>query len=284
MTQNIVSRLKALAKPIYLATLAGWTQARWHFRRPGRAHGLPHPIVISLTSYPKRYDVLALTLKTLMTQTVAADTVILWIADKDMDALPESVRALEKQGLTIRATDDLRSYKKIIPALAAYADSIIITADDDVYYPNTWLETFRKAYRPGERAALAYRAHRMRFDGNTLAPYDSWQFEITDLDPGKDIFFTGVGGVLYPPGLLHPDTTDVERLTQLCPSTDDVWLNWMVRLNGGTVRKIGEKLRFQEWPGSQAVALQNSNRGDTGGNDQQIAKMVEHYGMVGIQR
>ena len=284
MADSILSRPRALAKHLYLSGLAGWADLRWRFRKPGKPHGLPQPLVISLTSYPKRYDALALTLKTLMSQTVAADSVVLWIAEKDMAALPASVRQLQEQGLSIRATDDLRSYKKIIQAMKAHADSFILTADDDVYYPATWLETFCTAYRPGERTALAYRAHRMRFQGGQLAPYDSWEFEITDPEPGPDVFFTGVGGVLYPPGLLHPDTTDVARLMQLCPSTDDVWLNWMVRLNGGTVRKIGARMRFREWPGSQATALQNSNRGDTGGNDQQIANIIGTYGLPGFDQ
>jgi hypothetical protein len=282
MTRNLASSVKALAKPFWLAGLAQWVELRWRFRRRGKPHRLPNRLVVSLTSYPKRFDVLHLTLKTLMTQTVAADVTILWIAHEDIDKLPANVRALEKDGLTIRATEDLRSYKKIIPALAEYKDAFIVTADDDVYYPSDWLQTFCEAYAPGEKAALSYRAHRMAFDGNKLAPYDSWTFEISDPKPGADVFFTGVGGVFYPPDILHADVGKISLLKELCPTTDDVWLNWMVRLNGAQVRKIGPKRRFHEWPGSQGVALQNSNRGGDGGNDRQIANIVNVYGLPGI--
>lgn len=284
MARSLASSAKAFLKPAWLAALAGWVEARWRFRRPGKPHGLPGRLVVSLTSYPKRFDVLHLTLKTLLAQTAAADATILWIAHEDMGKLPANVRALEKHGLTIRATEDLRSYKKIIPALAEYADAFIVTADDDVYYPAGWLETFCEAYVPGEKAALSYRAHRMAFDGAALAPYDSWSFEITDPKPGADIFFTGVGGVFYPPDILHADAGNVGLLQKLCPTTDDVWLNWMVRLNGAQVRKIGPKVRFHEWPGSQGVALQNGNRGGEGGNDRQIANIVGVYGLPGIDR
>ncbi len=282
MAQSLASSLKTFAKPIWLAALARWVEVRWRLRRPGKPHGLPGRLVVSLTSYPKRFDVLHLTLKALLTQTVATDATILWIAHKHMDKLPDNVRALEKHGLTIRATEDLRSYKKIVPALAEYRDAFIVTADDDVYYASNWLKTFCDAYVPGEKTALSYRAHRMAFDGNALAPYDSWTFEITDLKPGADIFFTGVGGVFYPPDILHADAANVSLLQQLCPTTDDVWLNWMVRLNGAQVRKIGPKVRFHEWPGSQGVALQNSNRGGDGGNDRQIANIVNVYGLPGV--
>lgn len=284
MARKLASSIKTIIKPLGLYALALWVQWRWRLRRPGRAHGLPGRLVVSLTSYPKRFDVLHLTLKTLLTQTVSADATILWIAHADMALLPAEVTALEGQGLTIRATDDLRSYKKIIPALAEYGDAFILTADDDVYYPAAWLADFCHAYTPGEKAALSYRAHRMAFDGDRVAPYDSWSFEIDDRRPACDVFFTGVGGVLYPPGIFHPDVNDVTRLQQLCPTTDDVWLNWMVRLNGAHVRKIGPRRRFYEWPGSQGVALQNSNRGGDGGNDQQIANIVRVYGLAGTKR
>lgn len=273
--------LKTAIKPAFMKGLELWTRLRWRARRKAPPHGLPSRLIVSLTSYPKRYDVLDLTLKTLLTQDVAADAVILWIAHKDMAALPESVRALEKHGLTIRATDDLRSYKKIVPVLVENPDAIVLTADDDVYYPPFWLRHFVEAYRPGVAEVLCYRAHRMARNGDGFLPYDQWQFEIPEPEAGPDVFFTGVGGVLYPPGVLPPQTLDIEQLTALCPTTDDVWLNWMARLNGATVRKIGKKLRFYEWPGSQGVALQNINRGGSSGNDEQIAKISEVYPLPG---
>lgn len=274
--------LKSAAKPAFMVALGAAVDARWALWRPGKPHGLPARLIVSLTSYPKRFDVLAPTLKTLLTQSVAPDAVVLWIAHQDVAALPPEVRKLESQGLVIRATDDLQSYKKIIPALAEYGDAFIITADDDVYYPRGWLETFTTAYVPGEKAALSYRAHRMIFSGRGLAPYSDWIFEIAELAPGNEVFFTGVGGVLYPPGLLHPDVMNVDLLRELCPRGDDIWLNWMVRLNGGTVRKVGPKQRFYEWPGSQGSALQNNNLAN-GGNDQQLARIIEVYGIPGVK-
>lgn len=283
MIRTLKQEAKALVRPAYLRGLAAWTTLRMGFLKPGAAHSLPHRLVVSLTSYPKRFDVLHLTIKSILAQDMAADVVVLWVAHGDMDQLPANIRRLERHGLTIRATDDLRSYKKIIPTLAEYGDAFIVTADDDVYYPRHWLRTFCEAYRPGEREVLCYRAHRMAFDGEALAPYDSWSFEITDTEPAPDVFFTGVGGVFYPPGIFHEDVADRARLMELCPSTDDVWLNWMVRLGGAKIRKVGRRQRFHEWQGSQAVALQNTNRFATAGNDQQIANIIRAYGYAGVR-
>lgn len=283
MAETLTRKAKALAKPAYLSGLAAWTNLRMGFLKPGARHKLPHRLVVSLTSYPKRFDVLHLTIKSLLAQDMAADVVVLWVAHDDLRKLPQNVRALEERGLTIRATDDLRSYKKIIPALEAYGDAFIVTADDDVYYPRRWLRTFCEAYRANEREVLCYRAHRILLDEHGVAPYADWTFEITDTEPAADIFFTGVGGVFYPPGIFHADVADQARLMELCPSTDDVWLNWMVRLGGARIRKVGPRLRFHEWGGSQAVALQNTNRFGTSGNDQQLANIIRAYGYAGVR-
>ncbi len=276
--------IKSLLKPLFMKALVGAVATRWRSRAPGRAHGLPARLVVTLTSYPKRFDVLELTLKTLLTQSVQPDAVLLWIAHGDMAQLPKGVLALQQDGLTIRATEDLRSYKKIVPALAEFADAFLVTADDDVYYQKDWLRIFCEAYRAGDKTVLAQRAHRMVVESGQLLPYDQWPFEISDPKPGWDVFFTGVGGVFYPPGSLHADVGDVATLLALCPNGDDIWLNWMTRLAGNKVRKVGTRSRFYEWPGSQGVALQNTNRAGGGGNDRQFAAIIERYGIPGFAK
>jgi hypothetical protein len=275
----VLTSLKLFLKPAFMKALEAWTHLRWRQRKTAARHGLPHRLVVSLTSYPKRYDVLELTLKTILMQDQAPDAVVLWIAHADIAALPASIRRLEQDGLTIRATDDLRSYKKILPALRDYGDAIIVTADDDVYYPPSWLRRLTEEYRPGVAEVLCHRAHLTRKSGDGFEPYDRWHFNIRTASNAPEVFFTGVGGVLYPPGILHPDAQDIAKILELCPTTDDVWLNWMVRLNGATVRRVSRWIRFYEWSGSQGVALQNSNRGDNGGNDAQIANLVRVYGI-----
>ena len=275
----MLSKLKLMAKPAFMRALEAWTQMRWRRRIVAPRHGLPHRLIVSLTSYPKRYDVLELTLKTILTQDQSPDAVVLWIAHRDLEALPASITVLAQDGLTIRATDDLRSYKKIIPALGEYGDAVIVTADDDVYYPPSWLRKLTEEYRQGVAEVLCHRAHLMRKSNDGFHPYDRWQFNIKTACDEPDVFFTGVGGVLYPPGILHSDAQNIEKILELCPTTDDVWLNWMVRLNGAKVRKVSGWIRFYEWSGSQAVALQNGNRGNNGGNDAQIANLVRAYGL-----
>jgi len=115
--------------------------ASWRLRHPrrGRAHNLGSELIVSLTSHPPRFPTLHLTLGCLLDQSFRADRVILWIAHDDMALLPAAVRKLERRGLEIRACDDIRSYKKLVPALEAFPHAFIVTADDDLELAPDWL-------------------------------------------------------------------------------------------------------------------------------------------------
>jgi hypothetical protein len=254
-------------------------QLQWENREPARHHGLPAPLIVSLTSYAPRFRSLALTLQCLISQSVRPDGLLLWLADEDFDVLPAEVRALKLEGLEILRAVDTRSYKKIVPALAAHPEAFIATADDDVYYWPTWLEDLVSRYEPGSCDVLALRAHRIRLDAKGRpAPYINWRFNVREDEASPLIFPTGVGGVLYPPGSLHEDTTDVDKFMRLCPSNDDLWMFWMSRLAGAQSRKVGPRRAFVPWPRSQRVGLQHENLSPGAGFDAQIANMIAHYG------
>lgn len=250
---------------------------RWATWRPGRSHGLPHQLVVSLTSYPRRYPTLALTLKCLLAQSVRADRTILWIAREDFSSLPGSVRALEAKGLEIRTCENIRSYKKIIPALAAFPDATIVTADDDVYYSADWLETL--VGHAGEKTIVCHRAHAIKFDQHgRLAPYDKWDFDASA--DAQLLFPTGVGGVLYPPGALSPEVMDEALFQKLCPNADDVWLFWMGRRAGSSYAKVPKDWSPITWKGTQETALYLTNM-LSHGNDVQIARIMQQFGFPG---
>jgi hypothetical protein len=246
-------------------------------RQPGAAHGLPDRLIVSLTSYPARFGTLGLTLRALLTQSVSPDRMILWLDPGDGDKLPQDVLELVPRGLDIRECPNWRSFKKIVPTLLDEPDAHIATADDDVYYPRDWLKGLVHAVAGGADIAC-YRAHRVVLDRNGRpASYRDWKRNISTPETSGLVFLTGVSGVLYRPGVFHPDVTNADLFSRLAPSTDDVWLYWMHRLNGIKARKIGGKVRILEWDGSQAQSLRAGNLVGQG-NDEAVAAMMQHYG------
>lgn len=245
-------------------------------------HTLPAQLIISLTSYPARFPTLHLTLKSILDQTVRPDLVVLWLAHEDVAALPAEVGALEGDRFEVRPCDDLRNFKKILPALAAFPDAFILICDDDTYYPNDWLQRLVDAYDPRERSILCHRAHRLTYTPEgEVAPYREWQRNVADAAsamPSDDLLATGNGGVLYPPGSLPPQTADLDLIRKLSETSDDIWLFFMRRQANWLAKRVpGRKSNFVDWPGTQTQALWTFHR--TGKKDEHIQDMSRHFGV-----
>jgi len=241
-------------------------------------HGLPKPLIVSLTSYRDRFDTLALTLKSILFQTVRPDTTILWVSHKDYPLVPESVLELRRHGLEVAACTDMRAYTKIIPTLRNYKDCFVITVDDDIYYRADCIEKLVAAYDPAKKQVICRRAHRVvtAEDGGP-APYSDWTSEIKGPEVSAAVFPTGVLGVLYPPNAFHEDVCDASLFSTLSPSADDIWLYWMWRMKNHVGRKLRGKLRILEWPGTQATSLYSENVVGRA-NDRCIQNMIDRYG------
>ena len=254
-------------------------QRHWAERQPAAPHHLPGALMINLTSFPKRYRHLHLTLKSLLLQTITADQVNLWLFKEDIADLPEQVTELQQHGLTIKAVDnDTRSYKKLIPALQQYPDAFHVTADDDIYYRPDWLATMSNAYEPDTKEVLCWRAHRItRANDGQPKPYRRWEPKTERRGPTRDLFFTSGGGVLFPPGCMDKRVTDIELALQLAPYADDLWWYTMVRLQHSPIRRIGDNPALINWPDSREGSLWQFNKQENIGNDAQLANLTEYF-------
>jgi hypothetical protein len=248
----------------------------------GQPHGFSAPLIVSLTSHPARFETLPLALQTVRKQTVRADQIILTLTEGDETQLPDDVLRLQADGLVIRTyRRNIRSYTKLVPVLRDYPEAFIVTCDDDVYYPEGWLQGLVDcaAQHPGR--IISHRAHRVRHgDDGRLLSYEAWEKNVSGAVEGADIFATGVGGVLYPPGSLDPMVFVEDRFMRLCPTGDDLWFYWMARRRGTLVRHVGPKTRIIEWPGCEHSGLVLTNRGipHDSGNDRAIQALIAELG------
>lgn len=243
-------------------------------------HGLDTPLIVSLTSYRPRFTHLSLTLRCLLRQSIQADKIILWISEEDMQYLPADVLVLKDAGVMIGTTENTRSYKKILPTLRDHPNATIVTADDDAFYAENWLRDLVEGFKTTGAKVVSRRAHELRFDPNgALMPYTQWHTNVRGPQQSSLLFPTGVCGVLYRPDALDPRVLDYALAQKLCPSADDVWLYWMQRMAGTTAYLLPGRTRVLEWELEQTESLRRDNV-DKGGNDAQIANMIERFGLI----
>ena len=198
-------------------------------------------LIISLTSYKERLKDIDFTLYSLLNQNLKPDKIVLWL-DKEIfneKNLPKTVSKFIKNGLEIKFCEDVKSYTKLIPALKEFPDSIVVTADDDIYYKKDWLEKLYNSYLKNPNDIHCHRAHRVSIDkdGN-IVPYENWQKNLSGADVSALNFLTGVGGVLYPPNCFDNTVFDMESALALSPTADDVWFWLMAIKNNKKIRVV----------------------------------------------
>ena len=165
-------------------------------------------IIVSLTSYPKRINVVWITIETLLQQTVKPDEVILWLADsqfKEIEELPEELKALQKRGLTIRFCDDLKSHKKYFYVLQEYKNDLVILTDDDMFYPKDMIERLLKLHEkyPKDICTMTGQVITPSFDSKP-SEWRNPKSEEKFIHSDQIQIFTGSGS-LYPPNSLSKE-------------------------------------------------------------------------------
>lgn len=192
-------------------------------------------IVISLTSFTPRFEKIHLCLKSLLLQSVKPDRIIVYLgSDSSKDAFTKEMIELEKYGIEYRLDENknIRSHMKYIFAMQEFPNDLIVTADDDIYYPSNWLKSLLDSHKRYPKAICARRVHRMKKNDSELASYNSWEDQCRSiLEPCNELLATGVGGVLYPPHCLDARAFDESKIRELSFEADDIWLKCMEILN-----------------------------------------------------
>ncbi len=263
-----------------------------HPPRKLRSRSASPRIIISMTSYPQRMHDIHYALYSLFRQTHKIDKIVLWLGEdkypnREAD-LPQTIRDLEKYGLEIRWRKDLRAYTKLIYSLQEFPEDIIVTADDDIFYPEDWLDKLLRAREsnPSGNEIIAHRTHLIQIDknGDPLSYRQNWSKETGTTEPSFRNFLTGVGGVLYPPHCFHPDVMDMETAMKLTPYNDDIWFYAMALRRHTRIHTLKDgypqlifinperELRQSEEQGTLAKQNVVGN-----GNDIQMKAVMEAY-------
>ena len=186
-------------------------------------------VVISLTTYPKRFEHLVEVLNTLVNQTVTPYKILLVIDKPNIEYItPEIVDYIAAhQDLieVILAENPIKPHEKYYFAMQKYRYCSIITVDDDVLYDKRLVEKLLESYIQDPSRIHAARVHKITFDKNGVRPYKSWiyQYNRSDINPSHTLFATGVGGVLYPPDCLDISEDNLPEIQEFLLA-DDIYL------------------------------------------------------------
>lgn len=194
-------------------------------------------LIVSLTSFPARINTAHRAINTLLCQVLKPDRLILWLADSQFpnkeNDLPAELLKLKDFGLEIIWCEDLKSYKKLVPALKMFPNDFIITADDDIYYEEDWLKVIYETSLKNPECIVVNRPIRVLPIDNSIIMLSSRKSEGFDLSvPDFNNQMLGGSGCLYPPCCLHDDVFNKEKFTRMLPSNDDVYFWAMAVLKG----------------------------------------------------
>lgn len=243
-------------------------------------------LIVTLTSFPDRTETISETLVSLLQQSIRPEKLVLWLATEQFPQkeknLPKDIVILQNYGLEIMWCEDLKSYKKLIPALSHFPDKLLVTADDDIYYPKHWLKGLYDSYLKEPTAVHCHRMHRITFsDSNEILPYQKWdKCLISGSEKENDLlFFTTGGGVLFPPDCFYKDVLRRDLFLELCPLADDIWFWAMVKLHGTEMKLVKDNVyRIRNNGNTQdSEPLWKKNR-EAGENDRQLQAVLKFYG------
>jgi hypothetical protein len=229
--------------------------------------------IVSLTSYGTRVETTYLAIESIASGSLLPSELILWLDEEERYRfLPGTLERLTKRGLAIRLCKNYGPHKKYYPYVHSQEkfELPLVTADDDVLYPEDWLLTLNAAFLRDPSVVHGYRARVISFQGDRMAPYAEWPL-CGSAKPSWRHFLNGTSGVIYPPRLLMALKEAGSRFEELCPKADDVWLHVNALRAGFKVQQIrAGALHFPLIPESQRNALFFDNIAS--GNDMQILK------------
>ena len=106
------------------------------------------PLIISLSSTREHFGELPITIYSLLNQSLKPDRIILWLDKEyeDLINLPYEITQFIKNGLEIKFVDRLGAYTNFYYSIKDFSDSVIVYAEDNIYYPNNWLKKLYLSY------------------------------------------------------------------------------------------------------------------------------------------
>lgn len=133
-------------------------------------------VIVSLTSFPAAIPYAVQAIRSVLEGSLLPDKLVLYL-DTDKfpgEVLPPELEALKAESSIFEVRFDpaeIRSYKKLIPALRDFPNDIIVTIDDDILYHVDLLHDLVVMHKRVPDAIVAHRVRKARLN----VPYRKWR-------------------------------------------------------------------------------------------------------------
>lgn len=250
---------------------------RWRREKGTDCHS---NIIVSFTSFPNRINTVWLTAASLLNQTMKPYKVILWLAEEQFPdkKIPKSLARLQERGLEIRYCEDLKPHKKYFYVMQEYPEYFIVTADDDIFYPEKHIEQLWKGHLVYPDTVICHWSHLIGInEKGDFCPYNSWGDDST-AEPYFRTLAVGCNGILYPPTSLPEEAFIKENIIENALFTDDLWLKCMeIKNNWKTVNCNETVLIYFNIIAAQKFGLWKQNTGQEKNNDKVWKRLMFLY-------
>lgn len=243
-------------------------------------------VIVALTSFPRRISSVWIVLEILLRQSFKPDKIILYLSK---DQFPTGMKDLPKRILqqcgrgvdVVFVSDDFRSHKKYYYAMREYPNDIVVTVDDDIFYPTTLLQTLIEYHKKFPNSVICRYAKKIVRDpisGLILSSKDWPKILKTNLK-SADVFVGTGGGTLFPvpSNILYKDVSNINLALKLCPSEDDLWINTMLRLNATPIIVVKDFKSILPIIIKNDIKLYSFNSVECNGTDMQLKAVIEYY-------
>lgn len=212
-------------------------------------------LLVSITTYRKRFDNIPTVLDTMFNQTVAPDLVVLNVAFDEV--IPDEIRRyIESRPIEINRVKDTKVYKKLIPTLKKYPNDVIISIDDDWLYPNDMIQDFMNIHKQYPNNPIS---------GNRVVFY-GLQCHCGCASLVKSSYF---GNYL--------EMVDDDVIIN-CPS-DDIVYTYFVNKSGHAYLRT-ENEYFMNMPAYNAINGYTEATGNNNGIEQSYNYLVKRFGSI----
>lgn len=196
-------------------------------------------VIVSMTTIPGRKDRLEQNLDAILNQSYLFDTLVINVDDNLTDedyAYYDELATTDSRIVINKAKAKWRSCNKLLPTIKLYPDDIIITVDDDIYYPVNCFKYLVEQYEKTPDCVIAHEVNPISVDNDGFINfYNAYDVKLMQRQFGKYLS----NCCLFPPHIFDgTDLYDYDKMMHCTNGThDELWF-WVNSLSNGIMTVV----------------------------------------------